>query len=146
MSSGWRFGLPAAAAGALAVYLHFMAAPAIFALWALGLFRDIRHAKHHWFATLKITAVGAGLFLLMIWPSLSQLTKFVDSKQGAQLPGWEAWWNTAHFLLGTNRNSVLLWLVITVVVGTVRCFRLNTRLAGWLLATIVAQVLAVLIW
>jgi len=140
-----RFGLPAAAAGALAVYLHFMAAPAIFALWALGLVREIRQARQQWFATLKITALGAGLFLLMIWPSMSQLTKFVSSKQGAQLPGWEAWWNTAHFLLGTNRNAVLLWLLITVVVGAVRCARLKPRLAELLLAMIAAQILAVLI-
>jgi len=145
-----RFGLPAAAAGALAVYLHLMAAPAIFALWALGLLRDIRHAKdagaeRHWLATLRITGVGAGLFLLMIWPSLSQLTEFARAKQGGQLPGWEAWRNTAHFLLGTQRNDVLLWLLITVVVGAVRSARLRPRLTGLFLAMFLAQIVAVLL-
>jgi hypothetical protein len=137
----FRFGVPAAVAGALAVYLHLMAAPAIFALWALGLLRDLRN----WLATLKITAVGAGLFLLLIWPSLPQLTEFARSKQGGQLPGWEAWWNTGHFLLGTQRNGVLIWLLITVGVGAVRCARARPRLAELFLAMFSAQIVAVLI-
>ncbi len=145
-----RYGLPAAIAGALAVYLHFLAAPAIFGLWALGLCWDIRNARkpghqRDWLPTLGMTAVGAGFLLLLILPGWSQLTQFARAKQGGELPSLEAWWDTAHFLLGTRTNGILIWLLITLTLGAVRSARLKPRLSGLFLAMFLSQIVAVLL-
>jgi hypothetical protein len=138
-----RWGLASALAGAVAIYLHPIAAPAMVAVWGLGFASDAWNAGRErngyaWRRSLAWMSLGCGLTLLLYLPSASVSLDFATRKSGSDAIPLATWWNAVHFLLGTRSTPPALWLIGSGLLGA----GLVWRTQPWAVASIACMAAA----
>ena len=140
----WRFGVGSSGAGAAAVWLNLVAAPAVVAVWGLGFVTALWRRGHPSSAATArrwagFVALGLALMLLLLWPSFESLFAFVAKKAQSDRPSLASLWGGAQMLFGTKHSAVLAALLALTGIGGWMLHRSAPLLASGLVLMAISQ-------